>query len=110
MTGSRVALLWNLSDDWSLLGSYIFQDTDLSGSWETDPSLGRDHTIIRFIDEYRTDGVSDEDIAAARTALQTDLDAAVQYARDDGRRLNAEFDRALLTGDWQRLSTSVGCN
>ncbi len=65
------------------------------------------HLLLDIAAGRQIDGVSDEDIVVARAALQTDLNAAVKYARDDGRRLNAEFDRALLTGDWQGLSASI---
>ena len=65
------------------------------------------HMLLDIAAGRQIDGVSDQDIVAARAALQTDLNATVKYARDDGRRLNAEFDRALLTGDWQGLSASI---
>jgi TolB-like protein len=65
------------------------------------------HVLLDIAAGRQIDGFSDDDIVAARAAQQTDLDAAVKYARDHGRRLNAEFDRALLTGNWQGLSASI---
>ena len=54
VNGGRVALLWDMSDKWSLLFSLIGENTTLNGSWETDPAVG-EHKIVRFFDEYRTD-------------------------------------------------------
>lgn len=65
------------------------------------------HILLDAAAGHQTDSISDEEIVAARAALQMDLEAAVEYARDDDRRLSAEIDRALLTGDWQGLSVSI---
>ena len=65
------------------------------------------HVLQDIAAGRQIDGFSDDDIVAARAAQQTDLNAAVKYARDNGRRLNADFDRALLTGNWQGLSASI---
>jgi TolB-like protein len=65
------------------------------------------HLLLDIAAGRQIDGFSDDDIAVARAAQQTDLNAAVKYARDHGRRLNADFDRALLTGNWQGLSASI---
>lgn len=65
------------------------------------------HVLLDFAAGRQIEGFSDDDLAAARAAQQADLTAAVKYARDNGRRLNAEFDRALLTGNWQDLSASI---
>ena len=54
VTGGRAALLWDMSDNWSVLVSLLGENTTLNGSWETDPFLG-DHKIVRFFDEFRSD-------------------------------------------------------
>ena len=54
VNGGRVAFLWDMNENWSVLLSVLGQNTELNGSWETDPFLG-DHKITRFFDEFRTD-------------------------------------------------------
>ena len=52
--GGRVAVLWNMSDNWSTLFSLVGENTDAQGTWETDPALG-DNKITRFVKENRQD-------------------------------------------------------
>ena len=40
-------------------------------------------------------------------ALIEDLSAAVRYARNDVQRINAEFDRAMMMGDWEGLAGRI---
>ncbi|MDH4054815.1 MAG: hypothetical protein OEW73_09560 [Gammaproteobacteria bacterium] len=47
------------------------------------------------------------DPATAMASLESDLNAAEQYARDEGRKLNAAFDRALITGRWRGISDLI---
>jgi outer membrane receptor protein involved in Fe transport len=54
MNGGRIAALWNISDRWSADISYILQNSDADGTWESDPFLG-DYKITRFFEEYRND-------------------------------------------------------
>ncbi len=61
-------------------------------------------------------GVTDEDLVHARKILLDDFDAAVRHAQDDKQRLNAELDRAVISGDWRdlagrinRVLTASGC-
>lgn len=65
--GGRLALLWNMSDNWSTLFSVIGENNDAKGTWESDPYLG-DYKITRFFDEYRTD-----DWFSAAISVQGDL-------------------------------------
>ncbi len=53
-TGGRVAGLWTINENWSLLATGIYQRGDAMGAWETDPALG-DNKLTRFYDEYRDD-------------------------------------------------------
>jgi len=52
--GGRLSVLWNMSDNWSTLLSYVAENTDSVGEWETDPSLG-ERKIVRFFDDNRQD-------------------------------------------------------
>ena len=61
------------------------------------------HLLLDIAAGRKIDGVFDGDIVAARTTLQAHLDAAVRHARDDTRRVIAEYDRSLVTGDWRGL-------
>ena len=88
--GGRVSLLWSMGENWSLLGSFIAENSDLSGSWETDPSLGRDNTIIRYMDEYRTDEwwtvgatLSGDLGFATMTATATHFERDITYGWDN---------------------------
>jgi outer membrane receptor protein involved in Fe transport len=87
--GGRIAVLWNMGDDWSALFSLLTEQTELNGSWETDPSLG-DHKIVRFIEEFRTDEwwsagitLSGDMGFASLSATATKFDRDIVYAWDN---------------------------
>ena len=52
--GGRIAALWNISEGWSGLFSYVAESTESRGEWENDPSLG-EHRIVRFTVDNRQD-------------------------------------------------------
>lgn len=52
--GGRIAARWNISDAWDLDVSYIAQQSEAEGAWESDPALG-DYKITRFFKEFRDD-------------------------------------------------------
>lgn len=54
ISGGRLHALWQINDDWKLLGSFIAQNSLATGTWESDPAVG-DYQITRFFDEYRED-------------------------------------------------------
>ncbi len=54
MTGGRISALWNVNDDWSVLGTYMTQDSLTTGVWFSDTALG-DYKVARFSDEWRKD-------------------------------------------------------
>jgi iron complex outermembrane receptor protein len=54
VTGGRVHLLWNISDNWSAMLSYVGEETEGIGAWDGDAALG-DYEVTRFQDEIRTD-------------------------------------------------------
>ena len=82
VTGGRISALWNISDKWSALLSYVNEESELEGSWDTDPALG-DHKITRFTDEMR-----DDDWYSAALTIKGDLGFAdlaatvTHYERD----------------------------
>ena len=49
--------------------------------------------------------LTDEERAAAEASMMADLDAAIQNAATEEERLAANWDRALLTGNWQPLTS-----
>jgi outer membrane receptor protein involved in Fe transport len=53
-SGGRVAGLWTISENWNLLMTGIYQRSDTSGHWDTDPALG-DDKITRFFQDWRDD-------------------------------------------------------
>ena len=54
-TGGRIAMLWDINEDWSLLAGVGYQDVDSDGVFFSDPNLG-DYEIQRF----EEDGIEDE--------------------------------------------------
>jgi outer membrane receptor protein involved in Fe transport len=54
MTGGRISALWNINEDWSLLGTYMTQDSLTTGVWYSDTAIG-DYKVARFSDEWRKD-------------------------------------------------------
>ena len=62
------------------------------------------HLLLDVAAGRQIAGVSNADIVAARGALVADFDAALQHARVNAHRWNAEYDRSLVTGDWRGLS------
>jgi iron complex outermembrane receptor protein len=54
MTGGRISALWNINEDWSLLSSLMYQDSETTGVWYSDSAIG-DFKVARFSDEWRKD-------------------------------------------------------
>ena len=80
--GGRLSLLWNISEDWSALLSHITENSELEGSWDTDPSLG-DHKITRFIKEMRDDDWQSSALTLKGDLGFADLSATItDYDRD----------------------------
>ena len=60
--------------------------------------------------------ISEVDIQGAPAAMKYDYDQAIRHAKNSGQRLVAEYDRALLLGNWsglaslnERALTAPGC-
>ena len=82
VTGGRVAFLWNISEDWSALLSHVTENSELLGSWDTDPSLG-EYKITRFIKEMRDDDWQSSALTLKGDLGFADLSATVTtYDRD----------------------------
>ena len=71
MTGGRISALWNMNEDWSLLTSLMYQDSETTGVWYSDTAIG-DFKVARFSDEWRKDKW-----ATAMLTLEGDLGFAV---------------------------------
>jgi len=54
MTGGRISALWNMTENWSLLGMLMTQDSETTGVWSSDTAIG-DYKVARFSDEWRKD-------------------------------------------------------
>ena len=54
MTGGRISALWNVNEEWSVLGTYMVQDSETTGVWFSDTAIG-DYKVARFSDEWRKD-------------------------------------------------------
>ena len=60
--------------------------------------------------------ITEVDIQGAPAAMKYDYDQAIRHAKNSGQRLVAEYDRALLLGNWsglasvsERALTAPGC-
>lgn len=88
VTGGRVHLLWNVSDNWSALLTVMAEDTEATGVWDTDEFLG-DYKVTRFEDEIRTD-----DWVSTSLTISGDLgfaDLSLTYAGFD-RDIAYQYD------------------
>lgn len=52
--GGRLSALWNLSEDWDVLATFMTQNSEATGSWQTNSALG-DYKNSTFNDEFRKD-------------------------------------------------------
>ena len=52
--GGRVAVKWQMSDDWAATVSHNYQEIEANGFNDFDPTVG-DLETVKFYDEYRTD-------------------------------------------------------
>ena len=61
------------------------------------------HVLITIASGFRPPDITAEIEAVAADAMLNDFNAAIRYAPNKRRRLNAEFDRALFMGEWQGI-------
>ena len=54
MTGGRISALWNVNENWDLLGTIMHQSSETTGVWFSDTAIG-DYKVARFSDEWRKD-------------------------------------------------------
>lgn len=89
--GGRIAARWLINDNWDLDLSYIRQQSDLEGAWESDPALG-DYKFTKFFKEYRED-----DWYQVSTTLKGDLGFAELTATASyfDRDIVYEWDNAV---------------
>jgi TolB-like protein len=62
------------------------------------------HILMSQANGQLDGNISEQDIAEAPAALRHDLNQAIRHARNPGKRVVFEFDRALLLGEWRGLS------
>lgn len=94
VSGGRLAALWRISERWDATATYITQDSEANGSWDTDISL-KEFQVIRFFDEYRIDDWSQTSLTftgdlgfAELSMTASDYDREIQYEWD-----NTEYDQ-----------------
>lgn len=83
-SGGRIAARWTINEDWGLDLSYIKQESETNGTWDSDPAIG-DFMVTRFFDEVRTD-----EWDQASMTLQGDLGFAELTATA------SVFDRSIV--------------
>jgi iron complex outermembrane receptor protein len=99
MTGARISALWNVNEDWSLLGTYMMQDSTTTGVWYSDTAIG-DYKVARFSDEWRKD-----DWFSAMLTIEGDLGFA-QFTNSFGyaeRDQSYQFDNTHYEAYHTRL-------
>lgn len=87
--GGRISARWDINEDWGLDLSYIRQDAESNGTWESDPALG-DFMVTRFFDEFRTDEWDQSSLTltgdmgfATLTATASTFDRTIIYEWDN---------------------------
>ena len=63
------------------------------------------HILLSQANGEVTGTITDDDVSDAPGNLRRNYDLAVRYAGNDGQRLAAEYDRAMVLGNWNGLST-----
>lgn len=99
MTGARISALWNINEDWSLLGTYMTQDSTTTGVWYSDTAIG-DYKVARFSEEWRKD-----DWFSAMLTIEGDLGFA-QFTNSFGyaeRDQSYQFDNTHYEAYHTRL-------
>jgi len=88
--GGRIAARWFISDNWQADLSYILQNSETDGSWDTDPAIGEfQHT--KFFKEFR-----DDDWNQASLTLRGDLGFAELTA-------TASFFERDIVYEWDNM-------
>lgn len=54
LSGGRVSILWDMTENWQMLFTYINESGTTDGEWGEDMALG-EGKITRFFDQYRDD-------------------------------------------------------
>lgn len=87
--GGRIAALWEISDNWALDATYIAQETQADGTWDSDAGLG-DFQTAKFFKEFRTDDWSHSALTlrgdlgfAALSMTGSYFDRDITYAWDN---------------------------
>lgn len=132
--GGRVMVALKFNENWNALLTVVTENSELDGSWETDPLLG-DYKVTRFIDENREDdwltgsltlegdlGFADLVVSATRVerdiAYNWDNDVYTQYKdRYYGNGYNAygylyglyntEYNRSFIFNDQSQERDTV---
>ncbi len=65
------------------------------------------HILLSQANGEVTGAITDDDVKDAPGNLRQNYNLVVRYAGNDGQRLTAEFDRAMILGNWNGLSALV---
>jgi len=80
--GGRLHVLWNMSDKWSTLISFVGENTSAPGAWESDAALD-DYQVTRFQEEFRDDDWTSASITISGDLGFADLSlTATKFERD----------------------------
>jgi outer membrane receptor protein involved in Fe transport len=89
LTGGRASLLWDVSEDWQVLFTYMQEKGELDGAWGEDVHLG-EGKITRFFDEYRDDDWWNASLTVTGDLGFASLTWSTSYLERD---INYEWDR-----------------
>jgi len=98
--GARVSALWNINDDWSATGTYLYQETEVgSGFNDYNPAVG-DLQTIQW-NKY----VRDEEWDAFSLVIKGDLGFAdlVSATSYSDRQYHTTLDRTVYLKHWSTL-------
>jgi len=97
-TGGRLAARFVISPEWRATASHVFQDVDVRGRSDYDPSIG-DLQAVRFFNEYFSDSWTQDSLTAEGDLGFAELlvTAGLFDRKTNGLNDNTAYDQYLAT-------------
>lgn len=91
VTGGRIAVLWDINENWQAIVGGIYQESLNEGHWGWDPYLG-ENKVTRFFKDYREDDWWVASLLITGDLGFANLTSSTTYLE---RQINYEWDNAL---------------
>ena len=109
VSGGRVSLLWDITENWQTIVGGLYQEDDNQGHWGWDPYLG-ENKVTRFFKDYRQDEwwiasllITGDLGFATLTSSTTYLERDINYEWDNA---NYEQGKTAIWGYYGALYNS----